>query len=377
MAARGSVRLQHRVPPVHFAAAARAGRPKYVFSFDARKALDGALHSALHLILRHLFVPPEVIDPLHFLLTAARLLISRAHGLTQPVHMLCCVRQGNPESPLPYALLLEPLVRAQGHRLRPPGEAERGLIQAYIYDLLVVSHMLHHFVEGVEAVATYLGMMGMELNPRKCAMATTEGVPVLHLCLCPHLENPWHLVSAPVSVPYVGLQLQLDGEFSQQRKHQLRLAAVHHLCLKTLAPPKVVQDVILPILGVVTQYIAPFIAHDSDTTHHLDHIRVQIARDRARYTLNASRDSVQDHRTLGLMRLPTRCQQAAVALVGTLVHHRSASLRAQANRMFWEIGGAHEICPEVHYPVPEFATLAAGDWVNCVPRALAALGLQL
>ena len=115
--------------------------------------------------------------------------------------MLRGVRQGNPESPLLYALLLEPLLRAQGHRLRPPGGAEHGLIQAYIDDLLVVAHTLQHFVEGVEAVAAYLGMMGMELNPRKCAMATTEGVPGLQLRLCPHLENPWYWVPAADSVP--------------------------------------------------------------------------------------------------------------------------------------------------------------------------------
>ena len=158
-------------------------RPNYVFSFHARKAFDYAPHGVLHLILRHLSVPPGVIDLLLFVHISARLCIVTAHGLTQPVHMLRGVRQGNPESPLLYALLLEPLLRAQRHRLRPPGEAERGLIQAYIDDMLVVAHTLQHFVEGVEAVAAYLlthlGMMGMELNPRMCAMATTEGVPGL------------------------------------------------------------------------------------------------------------------------------------------------------------------------------------------------------
>ena len=276
-----------------------------------------------------------------------------------------------------YALLLEPLLRAQGHRLRPPGGAEHGLIQAYIDDLLVVAHTLQHFVEGVEAMAAYLGMMGMELNPRKCAMATTEGVPGLQLRLCPHLENPWHWVPAADSVPYLGLQLQPDGEFSLQRKHRLRLAAVHHWCLNTLAPPKVVQDVILALLGGVTQYVTPFIADDSDTARHLDHITVQVAKDRARYALDASQDSLQDDRTLGLTRVPTRCQQAAVALVGTLVHPRSTSVRAEVTKMFWEIAGAHGICPEVHYPVPEFATLAGGDWVHRIPRALAAPGVGL
>ena len=211
---------------------------------------------------------------------------------------------------------------SQGHRLRPPGEAERGLIQAYIDDLLVVADTLQHFVEG------------MELKPRNCAMATTEGVPGLQLRRCPHLKNPWHLVPAADSVPYLGLQLQPDGEFFLQRKHRLRLAAVHHWCLNTLAPPKVVQDVILAILGGVTQYVAPFIADDSDTARQLDHITVQVAKNRARYAFDASQDSLQDDRTLGLTRVPTRWQQAAVALVGTLLDHRSTSVRAEGTRIF-------------------------------------------
>ena len=104
---------------------------------------------------------------------------------------------------------------------------------------------------------------------------------------------------------------------------------------------------------------------------------VQVAKDRARYAFDATRDSLQDDRTLGLTQVPTRCQQAAVALLGTLVHHRSTSVRAEVTKMFCEMAGAHGICPEVHYPVPEFATPAGGDWVHRVPRVLAALGLGL
>ena len=91
-------------------------RPNYVFSFDARKAFETAPHGALHLILRHISVPPAVIDLLLILHTAARLRIAIAHGLTQPVHRLCCRGQGHPESPLLYALLLEPLLGAQAYR---------------------------------------------------------------------------------------------------------------------------------------------------------------------------------------------------------------------------------------------------------------------
>ena len=63
--------------------------------------------------------------------------------------------------------------------------------------------------------------------------------------------------------------------------------------------------------------------------------------------------------------------------MGTLVHHRAASVRAEAARMFWEIVGTHCVCSDVHYPVPEFAPLAGGDWVHRIPRAPAALGVGL
>ena len=45
--------------------------------------------------------------------------------------------------------------------------------------------------------------------------------------------------------------------------------------------------------------------------------------------------------------------------------------------MFWEIAGVHGICPEVHYPVSEFPTLAGGDWVHRKPWSLTALGVAL
>ena len=142
---RGALPGSNTGPPLFMAQRQlQRGRPNYVFSFDARKVFNTAPHSTLHLIPRHLSVPPEVIDLPLFLHTCDRLHIVTAHGLTQPVHMLRGVRQGNPESPLLYALLLEPLLPPQGHRLRPPGEAERGLIQAYIDDLLVVAHARQH-----------------------------------------------------------------------------------------------------------------------------------------------------------------------------------------------------------------------------------------
>ena len=141
-AAGGFLRLQYRPPLLCMAQRQlQQGRPNYFFSLGSRKAFNTAPHGALDLILHHLSVPPEVIDLLLFLHTCARLRIVTAYGLTQPVHILRGLRQGNPKSALLYAFLLQPLtLRAQGQCLRPPRDAKRGLIQAYIEDLLAAAH---------------------------------------------------------------------------------------------------------------------------------------------------------------------------------------------------------------------------------------------
>ena len=82
--------------------------------------------------------------------------------------------RATPRAPCCTRSSWSPCSGRKGHRLRPPGEAERGLIQAYIDDLLVVAHTLQHFVDGVEAVAAYLGMMGMELDKQSNRQITEE-----------------------------------------------------------------------------------------------------------------------------------------------------------------------------------------------------------
>ena len=86
-------------------------------------------------------MPPFVFNLLVFLHTTARLRITTAHGLMQPVYMARGVRQGNPGSHLLYALPLGPLFRAQGHCLCLAGEAETALIGAHD-DVLLVAHNL-------------------------------------------------------------------------------------------------------------------------------------------------------------------------------------------------------------------------------------------
>ena len=178
--------------------------------------------------------------------------------------------------------------------------------------------------------------------------------------------EPWHWVPAADSVPYLGLQSKPDRELSLQHKHRLRLAAVHHWCLNTLAPPNVIQDVILAVVKVVIQYIAGFMADDSDTGRHLDHVTTQVAKDRAQYAVDASRTRMQDDSDLRLTRVPTRCQQAAVALVCTLIHNRQPRCARRAQRCSGRL----------HAP-RDSATRCTTPYTQCIPRSLAALGVRV
>ena len=89
-----------------------------------------------------------------------------------------------------------------------------------------------------------------------------------------------------------------------------------------------------------------------------------MAKDWARYAYNASRDSLHEDRTLGLMKVPTWYQQGVVAFVGTLLNQRSALVHTEAAKVFSKIAGAHGICLRLYYPVPEFVSLAGSDWVH-------------
>ena len=108
----------------------------------------------------------------------------------------------------------------------------------------MVVHAQPNFVEGMEALAAYLRTMNMELNVRKCAMANKNAVPGFHLQLCCDVANTGHSVAGADSVPYLRLRQKPEEEFTLQYKHRLRLAAVHHCCRNTLAPPKLIQDVL-------------------------------------------------------------------------------------------------------------------------------------
>ena len=314
-------------------------------------------------------MPPAVIDLLLFLHLAARLPIATAHGPTRVIHMLRVVQQGNPESPLLHALLSGHLVRAQGNQLRPPGEAERGLIQAYIDDLLVVAHTLEQFVEGMEAVAAYLGTMG--LTPESAPWPAQRESGVCTWVSAPTWKTTGTRCRRRTPTPIWDSSCSQTGSSPCSASTGCAWRRCNTGVSTPSRRPKDAGPHPRDSGGGVIQYVAPFIADDPDTARHQDHIAVQVAKDKARYAFDASRGSLQDDRTLGLARVPTQCQQAV------LVNHRWASVRAGATRMFWEIGGAHGICPEVHYLVPEFAALAGGDWVNCIPRALVTFGVGL
>ena len=186
------------------------------------------------------------------------------------------VRRGNLQSPALWILLLKPLSWAEVQRLRPMGEAERGLIQAYIDDLLAVTHTLKAFIEGLEASTAYLGTRGMKLHARNCAMATTEGFPSLHRRLCPHKAT---------GCPRRTLSQTFESSSSWGGVLLAAPTPAAPCCSAPLVPqhPRAARGDQGHDPGVsrgVTQYFSGFLADDPDTERHLDHVGLQVAREK-------------------------------------------------------------------------------------------------
>ena len=83
------------------------------------------------------------------------------------------------------------------------------LVQAYYDDLLLIAHMLPQLLEYAEAIARYLAGMGMSLNVRKCAYATTARISSIMVHVDPdNAVAPWVGLcqfNLKSDVPYLGL----------------------------------------------------------------------------------------------------------------------------------------------------------------------------
>ena len=105
------------------------------------------------------------------------------------------------------------------------------LVQAYWDDLLLIAHTLPHFVKYDEAIAKYLADMGMSLNVRTCAYATTARISSIMVHLDPsNAVTLWVFPMAKKTVPYLGLGLDPKGIPSMKKKHVLRCEALLGWC---------------------------------------------------------------------------------------------------------------------------------------------------
>ena len=163
----------------------RGKEENHVLAFDVSKALEAARHGAPALLVRHMGVPRELRKLFHTHSSGFTMRIVTVHGPTQSIRLHRGQRQGSAESAVLYLLLLQPLLRTPAHKAE--GDARHDmppLVQVYCDDLLLIVHSLPQLLEYAAAIARYLADMGMSLNFRKCAYATTAPIPSIMV----HLE---------------------------------------------------------------------------------------------------------------------------------------------------------------------------------------------
>ena len=250
----------------------RGHEENHVLAFGVAKAFHTALHGAQALLVRHMGVPEELIRLFRTLSCGSTVRTVTARGPTPSVRLHRGPRQGNAEGAVLYLLLLEPLLqtparKAQGYARHdvPP------LVQAYCDDLLLLAHSLPQFLEYAAAIAQYLAGMGMSLNARKCAYATTAHIPSIMVHLSPNnTVTPWVCLRAKSAVPYLGLRLDPKGMASMKEKHILRCEALLGWCKNTLRPPLVPHEVMAAMVGGIVRYTVPYMSDTAEEVVRLN-----------------------------------------------------------------------------------------------------------
>ena len=278
-----------------------------------------------------------------------------------------------------YLLLLEPLLRGLASKAqRDARHAVPPVVQAYCDDLLLIAHTLPQFLEHAEAIAQYLADMGMSLNVRKRAYATTTSISSIKVDLDPNnAVTPWVYVMAKSDVPYLGLRLDPKGMACMNEKHVLPCEALRGWCKNTLRPPSVPHAVIAAVVGGIVWYAAPYVP---DTAAEIMRLNAAIKTAALQFQ-NLPKDLcnvvVKSCKGLRLADIRVLCRDSVVASVAQLTHHRSAVIKGELQALLENLHAQYGVCGQFMIPSTVFASHAGDTWIDRVLGAMGTLGVGL
>ena len=350
----------------------RGQEENHVLAFDVSKAFDTTPHGALALLLCHMGVPEELIKLFHTLSYGSTVRIVTTHGPTPSIRLHRGLKRGSAES------AVEPLLRSLARKAQ--GDARHAvppLVQAYCDDLLLIAHSLLQFLEYAAAIALYLIDMGMSLNVRKCAYATTAHIPFIMVYLNPNnAATPWVCLEAKSTVPYLGLRLDPTGMASMKEKHVLRCEALLGWCKNTLGLTSVPHEVTAAVVGGIVRYAAPYLSDTAEVVR----LNVAIKTAALRFE-NLPKDlsnvAVRSGNGLKLADVRVLCRDSVVITLAQLVQHRSAVVRSELRAMLGDLHTQYGVCGQFLVPSTVFALHAGDTWVNQVLRAMGTMGVGL
>ena len=238
-----------------------------------------------------------------------------------------------------YLLLLEPLLRSLACKAQ--GDARHAvppLVQEYCDNVLLIAHSWPQFLKCTAAIAQYLTDMGMSLNVRKCADATTAHFPSIMVFVDPSDEaTPWVCLEAKSTVPYLGLRLDPTRMASMKEKHVLRCEALLGWCKNTLGPTSVPHEVMAAVVGGIVRYTAPYLWDTVEVVVPLYAAIKTAALQFENLPEDVSNVALWADNGLKLADVRELCCDSVLVTLAQLAHHRSAVVRSELRAMLGDL----------------------------------------
>ena len=173
---------------------------KYVISVDFKKAFDSVAHDSIFATLEHMKLPRNYISLIKSMITDSTARVRVNDSLTEAFKIARGVKQGDPLSPLLFAIVIEPLAayirkNFKGTKL---GDTYQKIL-LYADDILLFATDLVEQKKYIQLMENFRKASGLEMNMDKS----------LHLSS--HSENIGIPACPPEGFRYLGFQMGISG----------------------------------------------------------------------------------------------------------------------------------------------------------------------
>ena len=291
-----------------FQAAKIEGRQCYSAFLDLRKAYDSVNFTVLEKVMQSLGLAQEDVGLAMNMLKMQSQQCMTSEGLSGTVRPKNGVAQGSAESPMLFAMLLEPLIRTLEQKYSHLGFKMGGtsiVIQCYADDMVVLSESAEGLQTLLNVVGDYCQYSGLAINVGKDKSATmhinaSSSTPPFSI-QDRYGASPRQLLFdlGAGSYRYLGLRVSEDGDWRDEMKYRLmQLRSNGSKILAHVVSLRQMRQVVLTYLQSATRCPGRFHVYNPKTCCEIDLIVRDFVKECMAFPTNVSEQMIHTPQAL-------------------------------------------------------------------------------